>query len=247
MPLLSSFLLAILAAGPVPRPHIIFILADDLGPGDIACCGGKTPTPNLDRLASQGIRFTQFYSAAPICSPSRCGLLTGQYPGKWKITSFLQTRAGNRDCGQADYLDAKAPALPRALQAAGYATAHFGKWHLGGGRDVVEPPKFSSYGYDRHAGTWESPEPHPDITATNWIWSPQDRFKRWERTGFFVDQTLDFIKANRSKPCFVNLWLDDPHTPWVPDVAAQDQKKKDTQSKLAGVMTEVDRQIGRLV
>lgn len=227
------------------RPNIVFILADDLGPGDIGCYGGiVAPTPNLDRLAREGIRFTQYYSAAPICSPSRCGILTGNFPARWRITSFLQTRAGNKGCEQADFLEPKAPSLPRALKAAGYSTAHFGKWHLGGGRDVINPPPFAAYGYDEHAGTWESPQPHAVITATNWIWSDKDQVKRWDRTSFFIDQTLDFLKRHRGSPCFVNLWLDDPHTPWVP---AADAPRGDNAANLRKVMVENDRQIGRFL
>lgn len=233
------------AAGP-PRPHIVFVLADDLGPGDLGCYGGKlAATPNLDRLAAEGIRFTGYYAAAPICSPSRCGLVTGNFPARWKLTSFLQTRAGNAGCEQTDFLDPQAPSLPRALKTAGYKTAHFGKWHLGGGRDVQSPPKFAAYGYDEHAGTWESPEPHPDITATNWIWSDKDKVKRWDRTAFFVDKTLDFLTRNKDAPCFINVWLDDPHTPWVPDAAAG--KGAGTAANLRAVMVENDKQIGRLL
>ena len=150
------------------RPNVVFVLADDLGPGDVGFSGGTlAATPNLDRMAGEGVRFTRYYSAAPICSPSRCGLITGNFPARWRLTSYLQTRAGNRACGQADFLDPQAPSLPRVLRDAGYRTAHFGKWHLGGGRDVTDAPRFAAYGYDEHAGTWESPEPHPDITATN--------------------------------------------------------------------------------
>jgi arylsulfatase A-like enzyme len=241
------------AAEPV-RPNIVLVLADDLGPGDLSCYGGATPTPHLDRMAKEGVRFTRYYAASPICSPSRCGLITGQFPGRWRITSYLQTRAGNKACGQADFLDPKAPSLPRALRAAGYATAHIGKWHLGGGRDVVDPPKFAAYGYDVGLGTWESPEPHPDLTALDWIWSAADKVKRWDRTGWMVDRTLGFLKAHSDKPCFVNLWLDDPHTPWVP--SADDQQpgkggratgKGDTPERLAKVLTELDRQVGRLL
>ena len=80
------------ADGPSERPNIVLILADDLGYGDVGCYGGKRAgTPNLDRLAAAGTRYTQYYAGAPICSPSRTALLTGQYPGRWRITSFLQT------------------------------------------------------------------------------------------------------------------------------------------------------------
>ena len=236
------------------QPNVIIILADDLGPGDLSCYGGKTPTPNIDRMAKEGIRFTRYYAASPICSPSRCALVTGQYPGRWRITSFLQTRAGNKACGQDDFLDPDAPSLARALRAAGYRTFHVGKWHLGGGRDVAAAPKFAAYGYDVGLGTWESPEPHPDLTARDWIWSAVDKVKRWDRSRWMLDRTLDFLRDNADKPCFVNLWLDDPHTPWVP--TADDQQvgkggkgagKGDTPERLAKVLTEMDRQIGRLL
>ncbi|MFM7317948.1 MAG: sulfatase [bacterium] len=234
-----------LAGDSAQPPHIIFIRADDLGPGDVGFSGGKiVSTPNIDKIAKEGVVFTQYYSTAPICSPSRCGLITGQFPARWNIHSYLQTRAGNRACGQADFLDHAAPSLPRILKQNGYRTAHFGKWHLGGGRDVLNAPKFAAYGYDEHAGTWESPEPHPDITSTNWIWADSDKVSRWQRSAFFVDKTLDFLARNRNTPCFVNLWLDDPHTPWVP---SKDAVRKDSRPNLAGVMRELDRQVGRLL
>jgi len=71
-------------------------------------------------------------------------------------------------------------------------TAHIGKWHMGGGRDVTNAPPFSAYGFDEHVSTYESPEPDPNITATNWIWSAQDNVKRWDRSSYFVDKSLDF-------------------------------------------------------
>lgn len=228
------------------RPNIVFLLTDDLGPGDIGCYGGKiAATPNIDRMAREGTKFAQYYAAAPICSASRCGLITGNFPARWWITSYLQTRQGNRACEMADFLDPQAPSLPRILKASGYATAHVGKWHLGGGRDVDNAPKFAAYGYDEGVGTWESPEPHPDITATDWIWSDKDKVKRWERTGFFVDKTLDFLQRHSNQPCFVNLWLDDPHTPWVP--GPEELPKGATRQRLKRVLEQNDVEIGRLL
>ncbi len=221
-----------------------------MGCGDLGCYGGDlAPTPNIDRLAREGLRFTQYYSASPICSPSRTGLLTGMYPARWRITSYLQTRKGNRACEQADFLDPQAPSLARALKAAGYATGHFGKWHMGGGRDVTNAPPFAAYGFDEHASTYESPEPHPDLTATNWIWSAHDKVKRWDRSAYFVDRTLDFLKRHRDQPCYVNLWPDDVHTPWVPgqERLAEHPNGAEGERSLIGVLAEYDRQVGRLL
>ncbi len=145
---------AVLAA-PAKRPNIILILADDLGYGDLSCYGGEIATPNLDRLAREGVRFTQAYAAAPICSPSRVAITTGQYPARHLIFSFLDSRARNRALGMRDYLDPNAPSMARTFQRAGYATAHFGKWHMGGGRDVGDAPLPQGYGFDESLTSFE--------------------------------------------------------------------------------------------
>jgi arylsulfatase A-like enzyme len=231
------------------RPNIVFILTDDMGYGDVGCYGGKfVPTPNVDQLAKEGTRFTQFYVAAPVCSPSRTGFLTGNFPARWKITNFLQTREGNRKSEQADFLDPKAPSIARTLKAAGYVTGHFGKWHMGGGRDVTNAPPFSAYGFDEHVSTYESPEPDPIITATNWIWSADDKVKRWDRTAYFVDKTLEFLKRHKGEPCYVNLWPDDVHTPWVPEGSDLTRRRHpENRSTFGPVLAEYDKQIGRFM
>ena len=130
--LLGALSLALLVAAPAdaatPRPpNIVFILVDDLGWGDFSCFGNtESKTPNIDRLAAEGLAFSQFYVNSPICSPSRCALLTGQYPQRWQITSYLNNRADNTRRGLAQWLDPQAPSLGRTLQSAGYATGHFG-------------------------------------------------------------------------------------------------------------------------
>ncbi|GHV23299.1 N-acetylgalactosamine-6-sulfatase [Bacteroidia bacterium] len=231
-------------------PNIIFILTDDMGFGDVGIYGGKfVPTPNINKMAEEGVRFMQYYSASPISSPSRAGLLTGLHPGNWNITSYLQTRAGNREAEMSDFLDPSAQTLPRTLQKAGYKTGHFGKWHLGGGRDVYNAPSITKYGYNEYVSTYESPDPDSFITATNWIWSAEDSIKRWNRTAYFVDKTLDFLKKNKGTPCFVNLWPDDMHTPWVGNMEEQMlfPQGENSEKNFRTVLIEYDRQIGRLL
>ncbi len=117
---------AVLAAGQkTSKPNIILILADDLGWGELGCYGNTfNETPNLDKLASEGIRFTQAYAAAAICSPTRASIVTGQYPARIRITDFLPAKTGR-------WLDpAKYFTVNEALAKAGYNTAMFGKWHL---------------------------------------------------------------------------------------------------------------------
>jgi len=233
------------------QPNIIFLLTDDMGYGDVGCYGGKfVPTPNIDRLAQEGTKFTQFYVTAPLCSPSRVSFLTGTYAGRWKINNYLQTRAGNRASEQVDFLDPKAPSIARTLKQAGYVTGHFGKWHMGGGRDVTNAPPFSEYGFDEHASTYESPDPDPVITATNWIFSSGDKIKRWDRSAYFVDRTLDFLRRHKGQPCYVNLWPDDVHTPWIPagtDIDKRRRENDESEPNFKAVLLEYDKQVGRLL
>jgi arylsulfatase A-like enzyme len=248
--LASCLALLVCYCGPssaAEKPNVLFILVDDMGWADPASFGGKVATPRMDQLAGEGIQFRQFHVASPICSASRCGVITGQFPARWSITSFLQSRAGNRECEQVDFLDPKAPSLPRVFKQAGYATAHIGKWHLGGGRDVTDAPKFAAYGYDVGLGTYESPEPAAALGLKSMPWAPSrepQQVARHDRTRWMVDETLAFLKAHRSKPCFVNLWLDDVHTPYRPREGPDD---RDLSARYREVLAETDRQVGRLL
>ena len=164
------------------KPNVVIIYIDDMGIGDIGCYGGKfVPTPNIDKLAQDGLLFNQYYSSAPVSSPSRCGLTTGLFPLEVGINTFLNDKAANKRCEQRNFLDDKLPSMARAFQNAGYSTGHIGKWHMGGGRDVHDAPSIKNYGFDEYISTYESPDPEPAITATKWIWSDKDSVKRWRR------------------------------------------------------------------
>lgn len=164
------------AAERPPRPNIVFFYTDDLGWGDLGCYGHpRTKTPNLDLLAKDGTRFTQFYVSHCVCSPTRASIITGQYPSHWRIYGHLSALEANTARGMPHWLDPKAPSMPRAMQQAGYRTAHFGKWHLGGGSGSLkdgklfvnhpDAPPVASYGFDvvratfGNGPTWKQAKP----------------------------------------------------------------------------------------
>lgn len=243
------------------RPNIILVFIDDMGWGDFSCFGNDdAETPHIDRLAAEGIRFEQFYVNSPICSPSRTAISTGQYPQRWRITSFLNNRKNNEDRGMAQWLDPSAPMLARSLQAAGYATGHFGKWHMGGQRDVNDAPPITDYGFDISLTNFEGMGPKllpltmkPGDAEPGRIWDKAeilgDGFiwmQRSEITGGFVNAALPFIDeaVAAGKPFYLNLWPDDVHGPFWPPVEEWGDGSK-RQLYLA-VLEAMDRQLGVL-
>ncbi len=248
------------SACAVASPNIIVVFIDDMGWGDFSCFGNQdAQTPNIDRLAAEGIRFSQFYVNAPICSPSRCALTTGQYPHRWKITSFLNNRKDNDARGVAQWLDPKAPTIASFLKPSGYATGHFGKWHLGGQRDVDDAPPITAYGFDESLTNFEGMGPKllpltlkPGETQPGKIWQDAERLggpvtwmQRSEITSGFINRALPFIDqaVQQNKPFFVNLWPDDVHGPWWPPV---DKWADGRRGLYLSVLREMDRQLGKL-
>ena len=114
-------------------------------------------------------------------------------------------------------------------------------------RDVHNAPSIKNYGFDEYISTYESPDPDPAITATNWIWSAKDSVKRWRRTEYFVNKSIDFVKRHKDQPFFLNLWPDDMHTPWVPEFKQKDNKSWNTEEAFIPVLAEMDKQIGRFI
>ena len=113
------------------RPNIVFVFADDWGWGDLGCHGHPyLKTPNIDRLAREGTDFHRFTVASGVCSPSRTAVMTGHFPARYNINGHFAWVPQNEKRRMPDWLDPAAPLLPRFLKSAGYATAHFGKWHL---------------------------------------------------------------------------------------------------------------------
>jgi uncharacterized sulfatase len=262
---MRSFFLSLIALVALPlhaaqRPNIVVVFIDDMGWADFSCFGNKdAETPHIDRLAAEGLRFHQFYVNSPICSPSRTALTTGQYPQRWRITSYLENRDSNERRGMAQWLDPAAPSLARFLQQAGYATGHFGKWHMGGQRDVDDAPPISRYGFDESLTNFEGMGAKllpltlkPGDTEPGKIWQDAVRLggpvvwkQRSEITAGFVDAAIPFIdRATRAgKPFYINLWPDDVHSPFWPPVEEWADGKR---GLYLSVLREMDRQLGRL-
>ena len=201
------------------RPNILFIVADDMGWYDLGCYGSNfIETPNLDRLAAQGIRFTDGYAAAPLCSPSRASLITGLHPITVNITEHIH---GNRPAGPdqklntppiSQQLDLEYITTAEALKTKNYVTAHIGKWHLGGGEFLPE-----HQGFDVNvAGAWNGlPQSFfypffpmgekPEIQNT----SEEGDYL----TDVLTEKAMEFIEKQRDTAFFLSLNYYSPHVP----------------------------------
>ncbi len=244
------------------RPNILLVFIDDMGWGDFSCFGNKeVETENIDCLAGEGLRFHQFYVNAPICSPSRTAISTGQYPHRWRITSFLNNRQNNQERGMAQWLDPAAPMLARSFKQAGYATGHFGKWHMGGQRDVGEAPLITEYGFDASLTNFEGLGPRILPLCDAYDGKPLKKHAlgsdqlghgpiTWEDrskiTTAFTAAALKFIQEAETsgRPFYVNLWPDDVHSPFFPPQARRGDGAKRT--LYLGVLDTMDEQLGTL-
>ena len=258
--MLSRLVLALFATAALSAAeptNIVFVFIDDMGYGDLSCYGNKDiRTAHIDQLAAEGTRFEQFYVGSPICSPSRVAITTGQFPARHQIHSYLNSRERNRERGMRDFLDPSAPAVARTFKEEGYATAHFGKWHMGGGRDVDDAPLPQAYGFDESLVSFEG---LGDRILPPGGLSEQSRklgqgdirdVAKHEMTEIYVDRALDFMRRNRDQPFYMHVWLNDVHDRFFPKPQILEKfaafASNPYRQKYFAVIDEMDRQLSRL-
>ena len=219
------------AAEEAPRPNILFIFADDWGWGDLGCHGHPyVKTPNIDRLAKEGTDFQRFTVASGVCSPSRTAVMTGHFPARYNIDGHFAWVPQNQKRNMPDWLDPGAPLLPRFFRAAGYATAHYGKWHLA--NDMIpDSPLPGVYGYD-------------DYGAFNCAGEQMPVHEDAARAIAFIEKS-----HREGKPFFVNWWLHEPHTPHhtLPEYRARFPELDERDNIYASVLAHADDRIGQVL
>ena len=213
-------------------PNVVFILCDDLGYGDLGCYGSRIRTPNLDRMAAEGVRFTNFCSADPVCSPSRAALLTGRYPTRVGVPRVLFPQ----DTGG---LDLDETTLADALKKRAYRTMCIGKWHLG------RPPGYlpTSRGFDAYFGIPYSNDMSPRVLMRN-TQVIEETTDLQSLTRRYTEEAQRFIESARGGPFFLYL----PHTfPHIPLAASPRFRGKSAEGLYGDVVEEVDWSVGEIL
>jgi arylsulfatase A-like enzyme len=238
------------------KPNFIFILADDLGYADLGCYGGRSQcSPNLDRMASQGLRFTDGYANSPVCSPTRFALATGrwQYRLRGAADEPIASRIGR---GRPDLgLPPSHPTLPSLLRDAGYATALIGKWHLG------FPPYFGPLksGYQEFFGPMSGGVDyfrHCDSAGTHDLYEGEEEVHRsGYMTDLLSDRAVHFVQRHKGTPFLLSLHYTAPHWPWETRDDAEESKRISNIAHLDGgsvrtylaMIRQMDEGIGRVL
>jgi arylsulfatase A-like enzyme len=214
LPLFAFAALLCARAATPSRPNIVYILADDLGYGDLGCYGQRTlATPHIDRLASQGVRFTQHYAGNSVCTPSRSSLLTGKHTGR------TTHRDNPRFVNSYGFLPGELT-FGDVMRTAGYATGIAGKWHVGDRADTQDIAPFHGFDFAYNVGY-----PYPDKGVEHWpshlflngkpVPVPENRDGRHGRymDDLYTDAALDFIRAHRERPFLCYLAFQSVHAP----------------------------------
>lgn len=225
-------------------PNVITLLVDDLGYRDIGCYGGPVNTPVLDTLAAEGVRFTDFHSGAPVCSPSRATFLTGRNHIRAGVYSVLSEQRHKM------HLLRSETTLAEVLKGEGFGTAHFGKWHLGMPVHGRSNPTPSDHGFDYWFGLVNGAHPsHKDPTNFLRNGKPVGPMKGYS-CQLVVDEAIDWIeKYGTDAPFFINIWFNEPHAVIAaPDEIVSEYGSLNDQAAIYnGTIDNTDRAIGRLV
>ncbi len=244
--ILYPFAFLILATSLVgaERPNIVIFLADDAGYSDFGCFGGQAKTPHVDQLAREGLKLTDFHAAAPNCSPSRTGILTGRYPSRVGVYSYIPQPP---DGLHPMHLPASEITLPELLKKNGYKTAHFGKWHLGTLNSTQPQP--DEHGFDYSFGTTSNAIPS-HLNPVNFIRNGE---ALGELKGYacqlVVDEAIQWLDAKEGDdPFFLYVAYHEPHTRIAspPEMVAQYSYDKNRNEYLANVQN-LDDATGRLL
>jgi arylsulfatase A len=243
---LLSLLLTPSLAIAQKAPNVVVILCDDLGYGDLACFGHPViRTPNLDRLASQGVRFSQCYAAAPVCSPSRAGLLTGRTPSRVGVFSWI-------DPNNPMHLPAREITLATLLRQAGYRTAQVGKWHLNGMFNSAKQPQPGDHGFDHWFSTQNNAAPsHQDPKNFVRNGTPAGALEGFS-CQIVADEGIAWLKQKKgAEPFFLHVCFHEPHEPIAspPDLVASYRKEaaNEDEAQYFANVTNMDRAVGRLM
>jgi arylsulfatase A len=228
------------------RTNFLIILCDDLGYGDLSCYGHPSiQTPNLDRLASQGMRLTSCYAAAPVCSPSRVGLLTGRNPNRAGLYDWIPT-------GHPMHMRREEVTIAQLLQRAGYATGHFGKWHCNGQFNSPRQPQPGDHGFDYWFSTQNNAHPNHQNPA-NFVRNGQPAGPAEGYSCQVVtDEAIGWLRRQRTaeKPFFAFVCFHEPHEPVASPrelMALYPHAKSPDQAAYFANVTNVDQAVGRLL
>jgi len=220
------------------RPNIVFIYVDDMGYGDLGCYGSKAiKTPNIDRMAAEGLRLTSFYSVSPICTPSRAALMTGRYAARMGIDQMhLQNVLFPTD---KTGLPQSETTVARALKDRGYATACIGKWHLG----RVGPHRAIDHGFDYYFGIPYSNDmsPTPIMRNDDVVEEPA---KQDTLTRRYTEEAISFIERAKGQPFFLYLAHNMPH---IPLHASERFRGKSAGGLYGDVVEELDWSVGEVL
>ena len=243
--ILFALLLVCPVFGKDKQPNVVTLLVDDLGYRDIGCYGGPVNTPVLDTLAAEGVRFTDFHSGAPVCSPSRATFLTGRNHIRAGVYSVLSEQRHRM------HLLRSETTLAEVLKDEGYGTAHFGKWHLGMPINNRDNPTPTEHGFDYWFGLVNGAHPsHKDPTNFLRNGKPVGPMKGYS-CQIVVDEAIDWIdkKRDADAPFFINIWFNEPHAVIAaPDEIVSEYGALNDQAAIYnGTIDNTDRAIGRLI